>query len=95
MYLRKSQYEEYPDMQGVYIVEKPEWVTVNAAAEMKELCPVSSETLRRMIRRGDVPAGHWMSQPYGDGVIYFIDKNILTSLDYKKRGGQEKPKTDG
>lgn len=70
-------------------MSKIEWVTVNAAAESED-CPVTSETLRRMIKRGDVPDGHWMEQPYGDGVIYFIDRAILASLDYRKRGYQKR-----
>lgn len=89
MYSRKREYTPDDYIQGVHIVKKIEFVTVNAAAELED-CPVTSETLRRMIKRGDVPDGHWMEQPYGDGVIYFIDRAILTSLDYRKRGYQKR-----
>lgn len=93
MALPKLKYGDYPETKGLAIVTKPiEFITVNAAADLEE-CPVSSETLRRMINRGDVPTGHWMKQPYGDGMIYFIDKAILPVLNYRKRGGQEKDKT--
>jgi hypothetical protein len=69
------------------MTEKPIWLTLNAAAELPE-CLVTGKTLREMIQRGDVPAGHWMTSPYGDSVIYLIDRAILPSLPYKKSGGQ-------
>lgn len=88
MYLRNEQYGQYPNTQELFIVDKIEWVTLNAAAKLPE-CQVTGNTLREMILRGDVPTGHWMEAPYGDGVIYLIDRAILPSLPYKKSGGQE------
>lgn len=97
MYARQTQYDQYPDTPELVLVEKPNWITLNKAVELK-LTSVSSETLRRMIKRGDVPEGYWMEVPFGDGVIYYIDPEILPALPYKKSGGQEgkrKKKSDG
>jgi hypothetical protein len=86
---RKLNYDQYPDATELVIVSKNkiEFLTLNAAAKLPE-CKVSGKTLREMIQRGDVPDGHWMQQPYGDGVIYFIDKAILPVLPYREGGGQ-------
>lgn len=90
MALPKRNSEEYPTMLGIYVVEKPEWLTLNVAAEEPE-CLVAGNTLREMIIRGDVPEGHWMKVPYGESrVTYYIDKNILPYLPYKTQGGKPK-----
>jgi hypothetical protein len=84
--------DQYPHIQELVIVGKTEWLTLAAAAKLPE-CTVTGNTLREMILRGDVPEGRWMESPYGDSVIYLIDKAILPYLPYRKRGGQEKDKT--
>jgi hypothetical protein len=87
--------EQYPDTERLFIVEKIEWLTLNAAAELEE-CPVTGKTLREMIQRGDVPEVHWMQSPYGDGVIYLIDKAVLPHLPYRRSGqrGKNKDKSE-
>ena len=77
-------------LEKVRIMEKPEWVTLNQAAERPE-CKVTGETLRQMIRRGDVPTDHWMEVPYGETrKTYYIDVHILSKLDYRTRPGRPK-----
>lgn len=95
MHARNLQYTPDDYIQGVRIVKKIEWLTLNAAAESED-CPVTGKTLREMIQRGDVPEGHWMETPYGNSVIYLIDRAILPSLNYRKPGGRgkQKDKTD-
>ena len=89
MNARNLNYDQYPDTTEMVIVSKnkTEFLTLNAAAKLPE-CKVSGNTLREMIKRGDVPDGRWMSQPYGDGVIYFIDRAVLSELQYREGGGQ-------
>jgi hypothetical protein len=83
---------QYPDALERFVMNGIEWLTLNAAAKLPE-CEVTGKTLREMIQRGEVPDGHWMKQPYGDNVIYFIDRAILPSLPYRKQGkrGKNKP----
>ena len=89
----------YNDYQEIVIVSKkqipePVWLTLNAAAKRDE-CPVTGETLRQMIKRGDVPEDCYQERPFGKSrTIYYIDANCLRRLDYKESGqrGKEKPK---
>jgi hypothetical protein len=82
--------DQYPETGKLVIVDKIEWLTLNAAAELPE-CLVAGETLRQMIIRGDVPEGHWMKVPYGETrVTYYIDKAILPRLPYQTQGGKPK-----
>lgn len=88
-------YNQYPSTTEELVMSEIEWLTVNAAAELPE-CPVTGETLRQMIKRGDVPDGHWMEVPYGKNrITYYIDKAILSDLPYRdigKRGEDKKPR---
>jgi hypothetical protein len=73
-------------------MDKQQWLTLNAAAKLEE-CPVTGETLRRMIKAGRVPDGYWMQVPYGETrVTYYIDQRIIAELDYLPQGGQSKGK---
>lgn len=56
MYLRKSQYEEYPSMQGVYIVEKPEWLTTAQAAD---IMGITAKTIADYCRDGKLECRKW------------------------------------
>jgi hypothetical protein len=83
-------YNQYPSTEELVDMSKIEWLTVNAAAELPE-CPVTGETLRQMIKRGEVPEGHWMEVPYGKNrITYYIDKTILSKLNYRNQGGQKR-----
>ncbi len=96
MHARNNHNDDHSFTPERFVMNGIEWLTVNAAAELPE-CPVTGETLRQMIQRGDVPNGHWMKQPYGkSGIIYYIDKAILPDLPYRKsgaRGRGKKPKS--
>lgn len=70
-----------------------EWVTLAQAAAI-DLVPVGSETLRRMINRGDVPAGRWQEKPFGNRIIYYIDKHVLPFLKYRQSGQRGKGKVN-
>ena len=69
--------------------EQPEWVTLGYAATLDDV-PVSGESLRRMIKRGDVPDGHWKTEPFGTRHLYYIDKAILPFLKYRYSGQRGK-----
>lgn len=89
---RTLNYDNHPFTPERFVMDGIEWLTLNAAAKLEE-CKVSGKTLREMIQRGDIPEGHWMQQPYGDSVIYFIDKAILPYLPYRTQGQRGKGKT--
>ena len=74
---------------------EPEWVTLSEAAAMDGV-PVTSKTLREMIKRGDVPEGRWRAEPFWntDAQYYYIDKHILPHLKYRKHGQRGKGKTN-
>ena len=84
-------FNPYQTHEGVYAMPKIEWLTLNAAAEL-DTCPVTGETLRQMILRGDVPDGHWMVVPYGTRKTYYIDPAILPELPYRDTGKRGKQK---
>lgn len=88
MYMRKLDSDQYSDTQGLLVMDKPEWLTLNAAADLDE-CPVTGETLRRMIKDGRVPDDSWMQVPYGETrITYYIDKAIIPHLPYQTQGGK-------
>ena len=64
---------------------KKTWLRLSEAAG-RENVPVTAETLRLMIMRGDVPNGYYDMRPYGKKHIYWIAEEILPSLDYKSVG---------
>ena len=71
----------------------PTWLTVNEAAERDD-CPVTGETLRQMIKRGDVPENCYEERPFGKTRhVYYIDADCLADLDYREPGqrGRGKP----
>jgi hypothetical protein len=63
----------------------PEWIRAKEAARL-DIVPVHSETLKLMIKRGDVPEGHWKTEEIYGQTVYYIDKHILRQLEYKKQG---------
>ena len=71
-------------------MNKPEWLTLNAAAELDD-CPVTGETLRQMIKRGDVPDECWKTEQFAtDRIIYFIDATCIADLPYRYPGQRGK-----
>jgi hypothetical protein len=83
--------------QEIVIVSKkqlppPVWLTLNAAAERDD-CPVTGNTLREMIIRGDVSEDCYQKRPFGEKrIIYYIDANCLRRLDYRQPGERGKAK---
>lgn len=72
--------------------EQIEWLPLSEAVKLPEV-PVTSETLRQMIVRGEVPDGHWMSMSLGESRrVFYIDKAILPSLNFKGQGERGKSK---
>lgn len=73
--------------------QAPEWISLGDAANRDDV-PVTRESLRQMIKRGDVPQGHWMKAPMGSGkkFMYLIDVHILDTLPYITDAGR--PRTD-
>ena len=73
--------------------ENQEWITLSEAARLA-IVPVARNTLLLMIKDGRVPDGHWKSEPFWNTETryYFIDKNILPMLLYKKSGKRGKDK---
>lgn len=71
---------------GNVMSEKIEWISMSQAERLPE-CQVTRSTLIHMIDRGDVPEGHYKIIPLDGGKrIVKINKNILSKLDYRKRG---------
>jgi hypothetical protein len=69
-----------------------EWLPLSEAVKLPEV-PVTTQSLRRMIERGDIPEGHWMEVPFGESrKLYLIDKAILPKLDYRESGQRKKSK---
>ena len=79
----------YTHREKIVAMPLPEWITPNQAAE-REDCPVTGETLRRMIKSNRVPKGHWMKIPFGKRFSFLIDANILSELDYRNTGQRGK-----
>lgn len=72
--------------------QETEWMPLSEAAKLPEVS-VTSETLRQMIMRGEVPEGHWMSMSLGESrKVFYIDKAILPSLNFKGQGERGKSK---
>jgi hypothetical protein len=92
-------YPDYPVGQEIVIVSTKkmppvEWLTLNAAAKRDD-CPVTGNTLREMIHRGDVPEDCYQKRPFGDTrIIYYIDANCLRRLDYREPGQRGKAKPE-
>lgn len=75
-----------PDYEYTGARSMPTWLTVNEAAERDD-CPVTGETLRQMIKRGDVPATCYEERPFGrTRIVYYIDADCLAGLDYREPG---------
>ena len=70
------------------LVMKQQWLTLNAAAERDD-CPVTSQTLRVMINRGDVSEDCYQERPYGSRTIYYILADCIPNLDYKSQGRKQ------
>jgi hypothetical protein len=74
------------------MTEQPEWMTLNAAAKRDD-CPVTGNTLREMIKRGDVPENCYQERPFGtQRIVYYIDARCLSGLDYREPGQRGKAK---
>jgi excisionase family DNA binding protein len=82
MYLRNEQYEQYPETQGLFIVEKVEWLTTEDAAA---IMGVTDETVRRLCRDKAINCRKWVRS-------WQVDK--ASAEAYVKSVGGRPPKKD-